>query len=237
MGRSDPAVLASGPSPSRGSTQRAAAPTGSFFTCDAGGIPIVVVGRRRSGCRRRRRAEPPRDLQCSYTTGLEVTNAPSSVCLIDVARDAAYTARALAHCQIAFTLVRWSTSRSTRTASRTAVLLQPVRPRPRALDGPVRPERPDSPRAVPLPLAERDDQRHARASEPLDRARRPGRAGVHLAVPRLLRRPGRPRRLARGDARVRRPGRREDTVLVERVQKGVRAGVLEHGRLLDSRSG
>ena len=63
-------------------------------------------------------------------------------------------------------------------------------------------------RPVPLPLAEHHDQRHARPAEPLDR---PGRAlttGAHRPLPRLLRRPGRRRRVDRGHARVRRPGRR-----------------------------
>ena len=93
-------------------------------------------------------------------------------------------------------------------ARREPLVLVAVRPRSRGAARHVRPQRPDRARAVPLRLAEPDDQRDARAAEPLDRPRAARRAGADGALPRLLRRPGCRRGVDRGDDRVRRAGRR-----------------------------
>ena len=99
------------------------------------------------------------------------------------------------------------------------------------------PTRPDRPRPVPLPLAEPDAEHHAGAPEPLDRADRADRPGADGPLPRLLRRPGGRAAwiddMLEFDAQV----GAEDTVLVERVQKGMRgaAGAKSGARPADGR--
>ena len=113
-----------------------------------------------------------------------------------------------------------------------ALVLQPVRPGPRAAGGRVRPVRRRRARPVPLPLPEHDDQRHAGSPEPLDRACRPSVTRANAPLPRLLRSLDVDEEwiadLLAFDHQV----GAEDRVLVERVQRGVRSGLLAGGRLL-----
>ena len=88
-------------------------------------------------------------------------------------------------------------------------------------------------RAVPPALSEHGHQRLPGAAEPLDRPDRAGRDDPHASAtsttssPRTPTRPG-SREFFAFDDQV----GREDTALVESVQRGVSSGALEHGRLL-----
>ena len=103
---------------------------------------------------------------------------------------------------------RCSTSRRTPTRLEARGRLASQFGPPNGGDGVVRATARSSAGPVPPAVPRHGRQRDAREAEPLDRPGRAARPGADVPVPRLLRRPGRRRGVARRLPRARRPGRR-----------------------------